>query len=251
MVKPLKGGTTRPWLGLVDDGGPLPQEYVVKLFSAHDLSQANYVAAEVMGSVLCKEFDIDTPDFCLVEFTEHTGINCPAAFSARLRETTYPQPWFASRSELPNAEFTHRLLKRVLPMKEDAAALFAFDCLILNTDRKKGKPNLLLNDGKVMAIDHERAFALHNPVSAHYLPLVKQHVLYPLVRRLHKKEGAAMFDTFHEYLRILDLNPWLRALDDLEHYDMGFVHRSAWEKYLQKQKSDPGRLVESLSLLLK
>jgi len=60
MLEPLQGGTTRPWTALVDDGGGLPEVYVVKLFSARQLEQAGHIAGEVMGSVLCGEFDIDT-----------------------------------------------------------------------------------------------------------------------------------------------------------------------------------------------
>lgn len=250
MVEPLKGGTTKPWVALVDDGEEFPQEYVVKLFSAPDLLQANHLAAEVMGSVLCKEFEIATPDFCLVTLTAQAGINCPAEFSIRLAEKNYPQPWFASRSELPNVEYTHRLLKRLLPMG-DAATLFAFDCLILNTDRRMLKPNLLLKDSEVMAIDHELAFAHHHPSVTDGLKLAKQHVLWPLVKKLHKKNGAAIFNTFHEYLRTLNLSAWNQALDELEHNDLTFVHREAWERYLLMQKADPGRLITSLSLLLK
>jgi len=250
MLEPLSGGTTRPWTALVDDGGELPGVYVVKPFSAHDLGQANYLAAEVMGSVLCGEFDIATPDFCLVTFEALEGLNCPVEFSKRLAEKQYPQPWFASRSAMPHAEFTASLLKSHLP-KDEMALLLAFDCLIMNNDRVKRKPNLLIKDKHVLAIDHERAFAAHRPASADCSHIAKGHLLFRRVREAHRSKGRQVFDTFQEYLRMLDLRAWHASLDRLEQLERPFVHRSAWEKYLLLQKADPGRLITSLSLLLK
>lgn len=245
-----RGGTTRPWVALVDDGSVMPREYVIKLFSARDLEQANYVAAEVMGSVLCGQFEIETPDFCLVSFDEHAGVNCPAAFSERMREKDYPQPWFASRSVLPHAEFSKKLMKKWLS-EPDVATLFAFDCLILNTDRNDAKPNLLIKDRRVMAIDHERAFAHHDPQPSSCLSVARSHLLMPLMKKYMKQKGPGIFDSFEMFLRRLDLREWNRDLDELEELRLPFEHRAAWDNYLNGHRNDPTWLANSLRLLLK
>lgn len=132
----------------------------------------------------------------------------------------------------------------------DVATLFAFDCLILNTDRNELKPNLLLKNRSVMAIDHERAFAYHAPHRSDCLSVAKSHLLRKRMTKYLKQKGPQLFDTFEWYLRNLDLSNWNRCLDELEEVGLPFEHRSAWEKYLKGQSSDPGQLLNSLRLFL-
>ena len=67
FINPLGGGSTRPWLIEVDTGKEKPELYVMKLFREQDMAQRNYLAHEVMGSLLADEFDLPTPDIALVQ----------------------------------------------------------------------------------------------------------------------------------------------------------------------------------------
>jgi hypothetical protein len=250
MLRPLQGGTTKPWLALVDDGDALPKLYVVKLFHEKDYQHANHIAAEVMGSILCRQFDIQTPSFGLLNMNRATYGNCPPDLQERLRKDTYPQPWFGSTSMLPAMEFSAALHDRYLTM-EEVANIFAFDCLLHNSDRRHGKPNLLMIKDHIVAIDHDRALAAHRPTTNNVGIYASGHLFYDRVRHHYRTDGQGIFDTFAESLRLLDLREWNAALDHLEQLERPFVHRNEWQHYLLTHKQNPSRFVNTLCDLVK
>ena len=250
MLKPLEGGTTRPWLALVDDGDEWPKPYVVKFFHERDFKHANHLAAEVMGSILCGEFDISTPDFAFLRMPVITDANCSDELQERLRKSSYPKPWFGSASMLPAPEFSIALHDRYLPMDE-MATIFAFDCLIHNSDRRPQKPNLLVKDGHIWAIDHDKGFANHNPKLGQVGNYARGHIFYKRLRKYCKKHGSDIFNTFAENLRSLNLKDWNAALDELEHLNLPFVHRNQWNAYLLNNKRTSEQFVSLLCELLK
>lgn len=250
MIRPLQGGTTRPWLALVDDGGEWPRPYVVKFFHEKDFKHSNHIAAEVMGSVLCSEFDICTPTFGFLRIPILTDANCPAELQERLRKDSYPQPWFGSASMLPAPEFSTALHNRYLPIDE-MATIFAFDCLIHNSDRRPQKPNLLVKGGHVWAIDHDKGFINHHPELGQIGNYARGHIFYKRLRKHCIKHGFDIFNTFAESLRLLNLKDWNVVLDELEHLKLPFVHRNQWNTYLLSNKRASEQFVSLLGELLK
>lgn len=250
MLKPVEGGTTRPWRALVDTGEGFPVVHVVKFFHERYFEHANHLAAEVGGSILCQQFDISTPEFCLTEFPDMNEENCPTDLLERLSKDSYPQPWFSSVSLDPSEEYSDALSNRYLEMFE-VANLFAFDCLILNSDRRTQKPNLLFKNGELWAIDHDKAFGNHQPSLANFPHYASGHLFYDRLRKYCKKEGFTIFDTFAENLRLLNLWDWKQAMDRLEQMGKPFVARTEWESYLLKNKNNPREFVSLLSETLK
>jgi hypothetical protein len=250
MIAALQGGTTRPWLALVDDGDEWPRPYVVKFFKEKDYQHSNHLAAEVAGSVLCAEFDIATPEHCLVRMPVLSYANCPMELREYLSKDSYLQPWFGSISMLPAPEFSAALHSRFL-MMEEVATIFAFDCLVHNQDRRRGKPNLLMKDDHVWAIDHDKAFAHHRPSNGNLAHYGKGHLFYQRLKLHCKKHGCGIFDTFAESLRLLNLQHWHASLDQLEQLERPFVCRSEWESYLLDNKRNAAQFVSLLCNVLK
>jgi hypothetical protein len=250
MIGPLEGGTTRPWVCLVDDGGDMPTKYVAKFFHKSDFDHANHLAAEVMGSVLCQEFDIHTPEFGFLVMHEITDVNCPSDMQERLAKNSYPQPWFGSVYSSESAEFSIALHNRYLSMDE-MASIFAFDCLVHNSDRRQGKPNLLVKNEHIWAIDHDKAFAHHNPDNKYLAFYAKEHLFQARLSKYCKKNGFMIFDTFAETLKVLNLNEWNASLNQLEQLGLPFVHRTEWQNHLLGNKRNPSKFVSSLCEVLK
>jgi hypothetical protein len=250
MIEPLKGGTTRPWVALVDDGSQTQGLSIVKFFRQQDLEQANYLASEIMGSVLCQEFDIRTPGFCLADMHPDAIEYSPESFKARMNEAPYPQPWFSSRSMMPCAEYSSLLGTSDLD-REEAVRIICFDALILNTDRVIQKPNLLFDNGRLIAIDHERAFAIHEPRPSDQARIIHDHVLLKPAKAWFRKNPDDLTDTFEEYLRNLNLTEWEAALDTLAEMGRPFLHRDNWRNYLTECKRNPSLLTNRLISLLK
>lgn len=238
----LAGGTTRPWLlnGLVDEQ---PEPYVVKLFTAHDIGQVNYVAKEVMGSLLADEFDLPTPD---IAFFDLSDLNPDLLFDDQATQWAQADPkWkFASRSLHPAEELSPNMGRRYLKDFE-VVTIFSFDMLIWNLDRNDRKPNALLKDGSVWLIDHERAFPNGlNPAEQGYLPgFYKEHLFYDDARYFFKKDGTSL-DTFAYYLTALNIRPLEAALNQLE--DAGFLVEDEWRwiHYLQTLARQPKPFID-------
>lgn len=61
-----KGGRTKPWVILVNEGDELVP-YVVKMFTAQLVHERDSVTNEVLGNILAREFDLQTPQAAFIE----------------------------------------------------------------------------------------------------------------------------------------------------------------------------------------
>jgi hypothetical protein len=78
------GGSTRPWQVIVLKNG-VPASYVVKLYTEKDNEQNYTVFKECVCSRLAKEFDLQTPDTALIDFTPQFIETLPDKFQEVLK----------------------------------------------------------------------------------------------------------------------------------------------------------------------
>lgn len=205
-----QGGRTEPWLiQVLVDGERTP--YVVKLFKTDEVDEEHTVAREVFGSVLAMEFDLSIPAPALIRFT--------APFLATLPEEVKDIAYFRdSRLKFGSAYCDNTtLLAPELPSVQinrfihDIANIYAFDTLINNKDRGNYKTNILISNvvDDYYIFDHERAFKhitrLAQEIERNqFSEILPKHVLHKYLSR--KKNKDELFDTFHEYLRNLNVD---------------------------------------------
>ncbi len=242
----MPGGGTRPWAVRVREGprGKL-SPFVVKLFKASHLDQHPHLAAEVFGSVLAAMFDLPCPEPALIEFSP--------AFRATLHESQQRQ----LAETAPGMLFGCRLVEgpypysRALPLKKleayEMETIYGFDNLILNTDRRPNKPNLLMPDGEeAVLIDHELSLsgierAFSNLVEGRWEHLYQRHLFYAPLKARGPAATAAAFGTFTEYLRGLNVQlllPYHRQLADL---NCSLPDFDLFLEYLRYQKANAGQ----------
>jgi hypothetical protein len=152
----IEGGTSQPCIMSVrdDDGNFLPDDYVVKIYKQNNRVKTYY---EVFGSILAKEFDLQTPSPALVHIPYvliKEIINHEKYKNWDLVEGVY----FAC-VYLPNAKSFDQNSRLNLTQMWQYESIFAFDVLIRNFDRRTQKPNLLRFSDDLFVIDHEMAFA--------------------------------------------------------------------------------------------
>ena len=247
-----KGGRTKPWVVLVDvNGTPVP--YVVKLFKKEEIDEGEKVVNEVMGNAIAREFDLPVPKAALIEMDEYfvsSIFNYEALeilenrdkrikFGCELLEGYYqyvPQSTEASQ------------LREII----DVDTVFGFDNLIRNRDRGAMKPNLLINGECVYLIDHELAFQLNDKTIEEVLRLnwddkfYLYHIFYKVLKNSIELKKKTYFETFDEYLKLLNVNalfPYLQQLESLGH---PIVKHLIVVKYLKEIKNFRANFVRLL-----
>jgi hypothetical protein len=156
----MKTGRTGPLLlGCVpvDDPAVDPIEVVVKFSAGCDQGVVN-LAREVVAACLARDLGLPVPIPYLVElppeFVEtisdqeikpRVAISIPLAFGSRLVIPQY-NAWVEA----------NRIRASMIPT---AAAIFVFDALTQNADRRVSNPNCLVKGDELRIFDHELAFA--------------------------------------------------------------------------------------------
>ncbi|MFL6192910.1 MAG: HipA family kinase [Thermoanaerobaculia bacterium] len=151
----LTTGTTRPCVFLCESDNDREEEYVTKM--RHDVRDSG-LGFECIAFHLATYFGIDCPPAALVHLsldlavaqrrnqdvcdriTRNVGLNFGSTFLPGYNA------WLQS----------HRLPSGLHPQ---AVNIVAFDALIDNADRRKAKPNLLVNPSRLVVIDHELSFS--------------------------------------------------------------------------------------------
>ena len=154
--KSLSHGRTRPTLVSAEDGDGRRHEVVVKNFLPEERGRRAAIA-ELVCALLGNCLGLKGPQPFLVNLPE--GFHELLADDvARERLRTAQGLQFAS-AYLPGA--TTVAADRMIPESKylEASAIFAFDCLVQNPDRRSDKPNLLEYGGGYWIIDHDMALA--------------------------------------------------------------------------------------------
>lgn len=209
--KEMVGGRNRPWLLTVQTEQDI-ELYVAKFFVQQDIDQQNSLSKEIYTGALAQELDISTPDFALITIDESFKESLPGSLMQELKRK---HTRFAFGSKFIPGEHTYSpaLLAKELATY-DIESIFAFDVLVLNTDRRNKKPNILLGDDRYYLIDHEHTFALSqqglNPRQRVSQYNFKNHIFYNVLNRKATYGSRPEFGTFRELfyrsnIEVLDL----------------------------------------------
>lgn len=104
------------------------------------------IAKEFICNSLASQFDFDVPEACLINLHDEEFKSTLEKEPLKNLSTKYKGLTFSSR--LTDASLINEQLKGPSYNIHDYASLFAFDCLVFNTDRGgyRNKPNLLVDD---------------------------------------------------------------------------------------------------------
>lgn len=250
----LKGGTTRPMVALGENGSP----YVLKLFNKRDALQRSYTVAEAFAFLIAKNFDLKIPNAVLMtvpkELLKYYKTSNSDLHELLLgKDLTKPSFGSLYYSGLPT--YSPTLNDKLLEIDE-FESIYAFDLLILNEDRRKVKPNILRSN-HYLIIDHEKAFegtryALENFTKAILPSFHKNHLFYEILCSKEKKNpGSVSFETFLEYLRLLDTS---KLEQEIKYFvSLGFdeIECTEWLYYIIEIKKNSTKFVALLKSSIK
>lgn len=193
FIQPMKSGRNRPLLFGCEDASGKQIEAVVKLRGSELSAQMQMV--ELLTAQLADTLGIDVPQPAVVEL--------PAGFEAVVANE---EPAAAIRSS-PGLNFGSVHLGSGFTtwppgraphghQRDQAAAIFAFDTLIQNPDRRAQNPNLWARSDRLGVYDHEQAFSFlalpiiggaakpWNPAdqSGTSFRFLENHIFYPSLR---------------------------------------------------------------------
>ena len=148
----IKGGSSQPCIVSVKDenGNPLNDSYVVKIFKDHNL---NHTCKEVYASILAKHFGLQLPEPALIEL-DNTMLNVLKKHEKYQNWNVTEGVFFGSKYLIDAKSFTDTLHFKNFDQWE-MGNIFAFDVLIINTDRQLLKPNVIVKNKDIYVIDHE------------------------------------------------------------------------------------------------
>jgi hypothetical protein len=208
----IQGGSSQPCIMSVMDEKRrfLEDSYVVKIFKDNSLE---HTCKEVYGSVLAQHFELNTPEPILVE-VNNTMINELKKHEKYKNWQITEGVFFATKFVKDTKSFTD-----TIPLKKyDYWVLnniFAFDVLIMNSDRQRLKPNIMVKNKEIFVIDHELSMNISKTFDEylddnHWNYSIKEnregHLFRHHLQNISKKNKVT-FDEFFENLRTL--NPQL------------------------------------------
>lgn len=256
-----QGGSTKPWCVTgVDPNDLEPAEIgsVVKIFSTTHAIGAKSIAKEFICNQLASEFDLDVPTAYLINLEEETFLNTLKPIDRDRLKGKYFGPTYCSR--LVNASLVTMELRSTAFSIQDCAALFAFDCLILNQDRggHRNKPNLLTDDDGFILIDHELTFHFidsddeepYNAVmkeleNGTWPAMYTKHLFYSRLK-YYGGSKKTLFSTFEEYLGRLDINKTLKLIVELQDNGIDVGSSKLLIDYLRALKQNPHKFCNLL-----
>jgi hypothetical protein len=156
--RPMTNGRTRPCLLACERANGEEVEVVAKFSEGAEL-KAGALAAEAIAAMLAADLGLMVPEPLVVSLDDGF-IDLVAASHRELAEfmRRSSRLAFGSRKLPPGFATFPAGAPIAADLRQAAAEIFAFDCLIENWDRRITNPNLL-SDGRSFAIiDHELAF---------------------------------------------------------------------------------------------
>jgi len=249
-----KGAHTKPWLIEVgtNDG---PTSYIVKIYTVAQNITHNSVTAEVLGNVLAKEFDLKVPRAAIIHFPEdfRMYLNTECQMVLDLADE---RPKFGSEYLDPVFEYTPEMSQRTLERHIDLDTLYAFDNYIRNSDRGERKPNLILHNKSAWLIDHEMAFDITEKTIIEFEKgkwddkFGRSHLSLRYLKRAGKNKKARYFETFSEYLRLLNISILHEYFDQLESFGYS-TNKEQILSYLEHIKENSSNFVVILKNYLR
>jgi hypothetical protein len=191
FLQPLGTGRTRPVLMGAEDAEGNLFEVVVKLRGPELSAKAQI--AELVATPLADLLGIDVPQAAVVNVPSGFESIVPPSYASAFRSSAGAN--FGSVHL--GTSFTTWAVGRV-PVgvqRDQAAAIFAFDLLVQNPDRRSVNPNLWTRSDRLGVYDHEQAFSfLHLLIiggasspwrlsdQANGFRFIENHIFYPSLR---------------------------------------------------------------------
>jgi hypothetical protein len=164
VERDLLGGTSRPWIVTVNNGG-IYEEFVIKLYSNAVLSQVPLHNKELYAACIAMEFEITAPEPALVHLSTDFIRTLKGEDKIRIEELrskfVFGSKFYDGYSDFP-VSINPKLVKTLSP-----ETVFAFDVLIRNFDRRRKKPNLITNGSDYLCIDHEHSLHVNRLFTAY------------------------------------------------------------------------------------
>jgi len=258
------GGSTKPWRVVAIDTQLEDLKevaYVVKTYTAKNITQGHSIAKEFICNALAGQFDLAVPTAYFIDLHDTDFISTLEQDTREVLSGKYNGVTFAS--ELLDATIINEQLKGPFTIT-DCATLFAFDCLILNTDRGgwRNKPNLLVDDEGFILIDHELAFhIIDTPDSLPYYKVIEhlnnsswinlysKHIFYARLKT-YRGSKKHLFDTFEQSLLTLDINYINRVISNLTANQIDIGSSAFLIEYLSGLKENTHRFINTLLSLI-
>ncbi len=157
FMRPMINGKTGPALVNCQKANGDDVEVVIKCSAGCEQKETS-LAAEVIGACLAADLGLPIPEPFLVELDPEFIASVPDAVH---RERMAASNFVAFGSKHITGQYSawtngNLISEAMLP---SAAAVFAFDGIIQNPDRRDGNPNCLVRGDEIRIIDHELAFA--------------------------------------------------------------------------------------------
>jgi hypothetical protein len=152
----ITSGKTRPSRIVCERADGTPVEVVAKFSAGCEQKEAS-LAREVIAACLAGDLGLPVPEPFLVD-VPHDWADLVADPAQRARIMTSSSVAFGSGQITGGYAAWHsemRIDERMVPV---AAAIFTFDALIQNVDRRADNPNCLVKGSQVRIFDHELAF---------------------------------------------------------------------------------------------
>lgn len=156
---------THPWVVLARKDGSPPEPFVVKLFTKDEVEKRYSIAKEVFASVIAEEFELTRPEPALVNLNTPEFISTLSPEFTQLISLRDYRVKFGSRYINGTLPFNENLPLEFYDQFEGLDSIFAFDNLIHNTDRNKGKPdNIRFKEDNYYLIDHEYSLQMTDEI---------------------------------------------------------------------------------------
>ncbi|MCA2407354.1 hypothetical protein GYN07_04100 [Rhizobium leguminosarum bv. viciae 248] len=159
FMRPMLNGKTGPTLIICQKGNGEEVEIVAKCSAGCEQKETS-LAAEVIGACLAADLGLPILEPFLVELDPQFIASVPDAHAVH-RDRMTASNFVAFGSRHVTGQYSAWANGTVISeaMLPSAAAIFTFDGIIQNPDRRDGNPNCLVRGDDIRIIDHELAFA--------------------------------------------------------------------------------------------
>lgn len=239
FIDVLEGGSTFPILIKGIDESDQIDLYVLKLFTKNRINENFSVAKEIFVNEFAKEFDLNVPDYALVNFNHknlsdflnkldksNVSINIDE-LDEGLKFCSLYKDGYLLFNPLTQLSFVDQY---------EIERLFAFDYVVMNADRGgfHKKPNLLIDNNSLYLIDHELTLPYINGHDSNFDSNFKhnqnlynfnceQHIFKKYLAEKRKKDN--IFDEFIEYLKNCNINKFELLFDKMDSHNIKYGNR--------------------------
>lgn len=225
----IEGGSTRPILIEANNDKGEIGNYVLKLFKKTHEQENFSTSKEFIASFLASEFDLSTPNSFVIEVKKNFLADLFNEEDIDINEFDFGFHFcteFIPGCSTFNPYGPNNFLK-----KWDFANIFSFDFLLLNTDRDRRKPNLLLKKDDFYVIDHELTLPFYtkpggNPSNYNKKTFysvtnsfnVSSHIFYHFMKK--EKNNLSVFDEFELNLNKISFKKIQYMFDDFNKFSI-------------------------------